>query len=519
MTPFAIVHRLMDMPPDWHDRTALSASDGRISFADLRRGMLKFGGWLTGSMGVQRGDRVAVCLPKSLATAQMVYGIFAAGATYVPLQFHGPMSRLNAILASLAPRLLLTTPEMAGRLANDSGVSAAAGYRTVELSPAADDIDRLSNGIPSLPAVAESGLDELAAIFFTSGSTGNPKGVMWSRRAMATTIQRARLYHRVNENDVLISHAGLHYSPSIDMFFPLLCGCHAFLLADRETMLTGLVGEAIEREGVTMWVSSATLLRLLVESGNLEQRQLAGLRYVEFMGEPLAIPVLRRLMAALPGARFVNNYGATEAYDVAHYEVPRPLPDDLSAVPLGRPLGNYVVSLRDESGTEVPQGTAGEICVVGPQVTMGYWADPEQTARRRIDGRADSYRSGDFAYFGPDGILRLIGRQDHVVKLHGNRFDLSEIEAALKAHPAVREAVAVAIESTRTAGESEVRAAVQVDTSSLDADTLIRELRHLCRDRLPNFARPALFVPLADFPLLSTGKIDRGALKARLSAK
>ncbi len=518
VTQFSIVQRLMEMPAEWHDRTILSSTEGRLSFADMRHGMLRFAGWLTGAMGVQSGDRVAVCLPKSLVTAQMIYGIFASGAAYVPLQFHGPTSRLNAILASVAPRLLLTTPEMAGRLADELGTQVRQPVRMIELNLATDEIDRLSRGLPSLLAATEVGIDDLSAIFFTSGSTGDPKGVMWSRRAMSTTIERARLYHRVKENDRLISHAGLHYSPSIDIFFPLLCGCTAFLLAERETMIAEQVVNVVEREETTMWISSATLLRLLVENGDLERRRLGNLRYVEFMGEPLAIPALRRLMAALPGARFVNNYGATEAYDIVHYQVSYPLPENLSAVPLGRPLGNYVFSLRDETGAEVPSGTLGEICVVGSQVMMGYWSDPVQTARKRFEGRADSYRTGDFAYFGSDGLLHLVGRKDHVVKLHGHRFDLSEIEAALRAHTAVREAAAFAIHVAGALGEKEVRAAVHVDASSLATNKLAGELRRLCRERLPNFARPTRIAALPDFPLLSTGKVDRGALEALLSA-
>jgi amino acid adenylation domain-containing protein len=508
----------MEMPTEWHDRTILSSSEGRLSFADMRHGMLRFAGWLTGAMGVQRGDRVAVCLPKNLVTAQMIYSIFASGAAYVPLQFHGPTSRLNAILASVAPRLLLTTPEMAGRLADELGTEVRQPVRTIELDLATDEIDRLSRGLPSLSAVAEVGIDDLAAIFFTSGSTGNPKGVMWSRRTTATTIDRARLYHRVNENDRLISHAGLHYAPSIDIFHPLLCGCSAFLLAERETMIAEQVANVVEREETTMWSSSATLLRLLVENGELERRRLVNLRYVEFMGEPLPIRTLRRLMAALPGAHFVNRYGATEANDIVHYQVPQPLPENLSTVPLGRPLGNYVFSLRDEAGAEVPPGMPGEICVVGPQVMMGYWSDPGQTARTRFEGRADSYRTGDFAYHDRDGLLHLVGRKDHVVKLHGHRFDLSEIEAALRAHPAVREAAAFAIHVPGGLGEMEVRAAVHVDASLLAANKLAGELRRLCRERLPNFARPTRIATPPNFPLLSTGKVDRKALEALLSA-
>ncbi len=508
-----IVELLMHFPENWLARTALAASDGKMTFADLHQGMRQAAAWLM-SLGVRPGDAVTVCLPKCLPAVQLVYGVFACGAVYVPLQFNGPPNRLNAIIASVKPRLTLTTPEMAGRLSGEPGASK---HDVVPLTLLANDIEVLAHDLPLPEAFPQRAPEDLAAIYFTSGSTGQPKGVMWSRRAMAMTVRRTLDYHHANADDRLISHIGFHYSPSMDIFYPLFSGCSAYVLNEREALAPDQVASILEREQTTMWVSSASLLRLLAEGGDLKRRRLGAMRYVEFMGEPLAVSVLRQLMDAFPKARFLNNYGATEAYDIAHYHVPRPLPDDLEVVPIGQPLGNYEFQLRSEGGGEARDGQSGEICVAGPQVMMGYWSDEEQTAARRIDGRSDSYRTGDFAFRGTDGSLRIIGRRDNVVKLHGNRFDLGEVVAVLKHHPAVREAVAFAVATTSGLGDKEVRAAVLLGTAATQNPGLLNDLRRLCRDGLPTFARPARIAMMEQFPLLSSGKIDRKALEQALS--
>ena len=508
-----IVELLLRIPENWLGRTALSASDGKLTFSQLRTGMLQAAAWLA-DRGVRPGDVVTVCLPKCLPAVQLVYGVLACGAVYVPLQFNGPPNRLNAIIASVKPRLTLTTPEMAGRLSGEPGASKP---DLVPLTLLANDIEALARDLPLPTSLPERTPEDLAAIYFTSGSTGQPKGVMWSGRAMAMTVRRTLDHHHADADDRLISHIGFHYSPSMDIFYPLFSGCSAYVLTEREALAPEQVANILEREQTTMWVSSASLLRLLAEGGDLKKCRLTAMRYVEFMGEPLAVPVLRQLMDAFPKARFLNNYGATEAYDIAHYHVPRPLPHDLEAIPIGQPLGNYEFQLRSEEGGDATDGQSGEICVAGPQVMMGYWGDDEQTIARRIDRRPDSYRTGDFAFRGADGSLRMIGRKDSVVKLHGNRFDLGEVVTVLKHHAAVREAVVFAVATTSGLGDKEVRAAVLVDTAATQNPGLLNDLRRLCRDGLPTFARPARITMMEQFPLLSSGKIDRKALEKTLS--
>jgi acyl-coenzyme A synthetase/AMP-(fatty) acid ligase len=216
-------------------------------------------------------------------------------------------------------------------------------------------------------------------------------------------------------------------------------------------------------------------------------------------------------MDAVPHAEFRNLYDATEAFDIVEYVVPRPLVADLNALPLGRPCPHYELSLRDEEGREVGPGEVGEICVVGPAVTIGYWNDPALSAAKRLTGIPESYRTGDLARRGDDGLITLVGRKDHMVKLRGHRFDLGEIEATARSQARVREAVAFTIGGPEE--PVEIVLAVLADVTGDERIDLEHKLQRVNRERLPQFARPHRIVIYGEFPLLSTGKIDRRALE------
>jgi amino acid adenylation domain-containing protein len=513
MEELPIVRRLLDLPRAWTDRTVLRSAAGRLNFGELREGMLRIAAWLATEAGVRSGDRVAICLPKSLEAVQTICGILAAGAVYVPLQFRGPPARLAAILGSVEPRLLLTTGEMSVRLHALDRFAGAPPVRTVDVKADGRGLESLLSAIApatSIPSVAPS---DLGAIFFTSGSTGAPKGVMLSHGSMATTLGLGRQTRQERPDDRLISLAALHYVASLELFLPIVRGSSMLLLSEDECMFPERIASAIEKERVTQLQVTATGLRLLFERGALERRDLGSLRRVNFFGEPLPLPLLRRIMAILPRTEFVNIYGATEASAMVAYKVPRPLPDEIHALPLGKPRPLYEVTLRDDTGAEVPRGEVGEICVTGPQVMSGYWNDPELTAARRVDVRTESYRTGDLGVMDDAGLLRLVGRKDQMIKLRGHRLDLGEIEAALRAHAAVRDAVALTVPAAQ--GDMQIRAFVLADAS----ERLAIDLGRLCRERLPRFAQPAGIEVLGQFPLLSTGKVDRQALKAFAAAE
>ncbi len=496
-----LVGQLMQMSAKDLDQTVFLWSGGSMTFGQLRDRMLRLAGWLNEAAGVLPGDRVALCLPKSPEAALLMYGILAAGAVYAPLQFRGPPERLNAIVKSVQPRLLLTTGSMARQFASAN----SAPLHEIDLRDDGSGLQSLLAAASPRAGVAEVAPDDLAWLIFTSGSTGEPKGVMLSHRNMAANVEAMQHRDAMSPSDLRISHAPMHYISAFDLLFPLASGVRTFLLPEREAMFPERLAEVMESQRSTILSSSATALRLLLERGQLERRDLSALRRISFYGEPMTMSALRQVMAALPAVEFVNHYGATEIDNIANYIVPRPLPEDLLRLPLGLPTGYCEVTLRDEAGREVAEGDVGEICVVSAGVAAGYWGDPALAASRRLAGLADSYRTGDFAVRDKDGLLHSVGRKDQMVKIRGHRLDLGEVEAVLRLHPQVRDALAVAV----GARDTEIRAVVLSEAGP----SLLSDLKLLCRQRLPSYGRPARIATLAQFPLLATGKIDRQALR------
>jgi len=509
MSEYPIVRRLVGMPSAWAERTAFSAAGGRLDFATLRRDMLRFAGWLVREAGVRPGDRVAICLPKTLETARAVHGVLAAGAAYVGLQFRGPPARLAAILAATEPQLLLTTPEMTTALAAEGGASALPPTLHVDAAAGGAGLDPLLAAAAALAEPVAVGPDDLAAILFTSGSTGEPKGVMRTQRNLAQHVVAQLADDGVGPEDMRPGNTGLHYSPPT-LFYPAASGCRVHLLTDEEAMFPEAVAEVLERERATSWRATATALRFAIERGELARRDLGQLRLVSSYGEPMSVELVRQLQSALPQARIVSTYGSTEAPSVARFEAPRPLPDELRTVPLGRVADHYGLQLCDENGAAVAAGEVGEICLAGPSVFPGYWRDPALTHSRQLRGEPGTYRSGDLAHATPDGMLHFAGRRDHQVKLRGHRFDLGEIEAALKRDGTVREAAAFALPTAD--GGADIVAIVE---AAPDA-ALERALREICAERLPRFAWPRRIEFRAALPRLPNGKLDRQTMRKNI---
>ena len=187
---------------------------------------------------------------------------------------------------------------------------------------------------------------------------------------------------------------------------------------------------------------------------------------------------------------------------MSQFTVPAAGLSQLQSLPIGKPLGDYQFGLYDDEGNPVAQGDPGEICVTGPVAITGYWKRPELTEASRLNGIPNSYRTGDLARLGPDGNYHFAGRRDHQVKIRGHRFELGEIEAVLRSHGSVREAVAFVI-------NDEIGACIAAD----DRNGLAGEVRTICAKRLPVFARPKHLKVFRDFPHLASGKVDRIRLR------
>jgi amino acid adenylation domain-containing protein len=480
---------------------AVRAGDLVMSYGELRQAVRSCADGLRRS-GVRPGDRVAICLPKSLSSLTMILGTLAAGAAYVPLNHRVPGTQALAILEDIRPRMLIAAPETMALLepAHLPGLLLARPASTP--GEPFDAITRFPGGnldVPSPP--------DLAAVFYTSGTTGEPKGIMLSHRNMASFVYWASDAFRISAADRISSHAPFNFDLSVLDIFATL-GRHATvsLLDETTARFPGAVRRIIETHGITVWYSVPTALAQLQARGALSG--LRNPRLALYAGEVFPTPILRRVMADMPDTEFVNLFGPTETNVCAYYRLPGPPDSDFDTVPIGIPCEHLDVSLLGEDGTPVAAGEAGEICVAGSAVTAGYWQRPDLTHATRAGGRSGTYRTGDFAFIRGDGMMMLVGRRDQQVKVRGFRIELLGLEATLNACPAVREAVAVPTGDAADGG-------LTVFLTAAESQPEDSAVRAFVASRMAPYYVPDRIEWLTDMPRTTTGKIDRGALRLR----
>jgi amino acid adenylation domain-containing protein len=347
----------------------------------------------------------------------------------------------------------------------------------------------------------------LAYIIYTSGSTGRPKGVTGLHQGMVNRIVAQASIAAFENEDVCCQKTSIGFVDSIfEVLGPLSHGLQLVIAdpaAGRDPVaLAKLIADA----DVTRVVMVPSLASTLV-SEPTARRWLSGLKVCTLSGEAFGKDLLQHLIEALPGCRFVNLYGSSEASADVSYYVAGEWTEGV--VPIGRPISNTQAYVLDGFGEVSPTGVAGELYVGGAGLARGYLGRPDLTAERFVpspfgDG-ARLYRTGDLVRYLPDGNLEFLGRIDHQVKLRGYRIELGEIEAALVQHPDVDQAVVTAREDSP--GDKRLVAYV-VGNAEVDV------LRGHLKQSLPDYMVPSAFVMLEALPLSPNGKIDRKALPA-----
>jgi amino acid adenylation domain-containing protein/FkbM family methyltransferase len=386
--------------------------------------------------GVGPDALVGVVLERS---AEMVVGLLAvlkAGGAYVPIDPGYPAERVGLIIADARPALLLTQERLANSL-GEHGLPVV--VLDAEPSPFADE------SAENLPGGATE--DNLAYVIYTSGSTGHPKGVMIAHRAIANRLLWMQSAFPVGAGDRLLQKTTISFDASVwELFVPLLAGATLVVARPGGHQDPAYLVEAVERHGITVLQLVPSMLRLFLAESGVERCR--SLKRMFCGGEALPGQLVAQFYALLGDAELHNLYGPTEvSIDATTYACAPGLADDVA--PIGRPLTNVRVYLLDEYGRPVGIGQPGEVYVGGEGLARGYLARPALTAEKFLpdpfsgEPGARLYRTGDLGRFRPDGVVEFLGRADHQVKLRGFRIELGEVEAALRHHPAVRDAVAV----------------------------------------------------------------------------
>jgi amino acid adenylation domain-containing protein len=470
--------------------------------------------------GVVRGDRVGIYMHKSLESAIALYGIMKAGAVYVPLDPLAPHARLQHVIRDCDIRCLVTKEAkrepLREILATQTSVEFLIGLEAQDGWPVRtvtwDEVFSVpSESVPDVGTIE----DDLAYILYTSGSTGNPKGIMHTHRSGLSFAVWAAETYSLASTDRLSNHAPLHFDLStFDFFAGALAGATTTIIPEALTNFPSNVARLIEGERLSIWYSVPYALIQLVTRGGIESRDLSSLRWVLFAGEPFPTKHLRELMARLPDARFSNLYGPTETNVCTYYHVLPLAEESDEPIPIGRVCENAEGVVVDADDQLVEPGGTGELLIRGPLVMRGYWGRPDLTeqglSHRQLfpHYREVFYRTGDLVQLDPSGNYRYLGRRDRQIKTRGYRVELDEIEVALLAHDLVEEAAVFPVPDGKGSNLIEV-AVTTKESIPLDVTDLFEHLA----SRLPPYAVPAKITVVADFPRTSTGKVDRRALQ------
>ncbi|MEU6194005.1 amino acid adenylation domain-containing protein [Streptomyces sp. NPDC047061] len=492
------------------DRTAVVHEAETATFAQLNARANQLARHLA-RLGAGPERTVALAMPRSLDMVVALWAVLKAGAAYLPVDLDHPAARVRAMLEDATPLLVLTTVDAAERL--PAGVAPLCvddpvlRERLAELGTA-----DLTDAERPVPLRSEHPL----YVIYTSGSTGRPKGVVMPAAPIVNLLAWHAAVMPAGPDSVTAQFASLSFDPAAQEI--LSAGTSGKTLAvptDEIRRSPADLAHWLERHQVTELFAPTALIELLCREALRLGLDLPKLRQVAQGGEALILSdAVRAFFDAVPGRRLHNYYGPTETHAATSHTVERPVAGQPSQVPIGSPIWNTRVHLVDENLRPVPLGVPGEVCVAGAAVARGYLYRPAETAQRFIPdpyGPPGSrmYRTGDLARWRSDGRLEFLGRNDFQVKIRGFRIELGEVEEALRADPAVAQAVVTADDADR-AGKRLIAYVVAPPGQTPDP----ARIRASVAAQLPGYMVPAAVVVLDRLPVNPNGKVDRLALPA-----
>lgn len=489
----ALLHRKFFELAEKHPEkpAVLWDNNGKHTYGELHQKALKVAALLH-ARGVRQGDIVGVRIAKGPDQVTALLGILAAGAAWVPLGSDQPAARRRHILKQANSSVVLHDKSVLSDL--DSEVVNVLLFDAYNL---ALDVEKLN-------PLAQS-TDDLAYVLFTSGSTGEPKGVEITHRAVMNTIDSVNALIGLAEDDRTLGLSSLEFDLSVqDIFAPLNTGGAIVTLTESERRDADAWCELIATHHVTQLYCVPPLLDMLLSATSTAD--LHSLRWCLLGGDWVTLDLPVRLRDRVPHCRFAGLGGATEtAIHSTFYEVTDPSDLDplLGSVPFGVPLANMQARIVDDSGNDRPDFVPGEYQVAGPGIARGYRNDSALTELKfpYIDGQR-WYRTNDLARYLADGTIEFLGRRDDQVKIRGYRIEIGEVEAAIRATPGVTAAVVSFID--RVDRPPYLGAVITVEQP-----TTTTKIRQHIQELLPPYMIPEVMLPVAALPVNSNGKHDR----------
>ena len=452
-------------------------------------------------LGVEPEVRVGLCVERSLEMVVGLLGILKAGGVYVPLDPTYPRERLTFMLEDAETTVLVTQQQLLERLpTHEKVVCLDTDWQTI----AQESKENMATAVTG---------ENVAYIMYTSGSTGQPKGVLGTHRAAINRFHWMWITYPFELGEVCCQKTALSFVDSVwEIFGPLLRGIRTIIIPDRAVKNPEHLLDTLADHAVTRIVLVPSLLRMLLDAATDLTDVLPNLKYCISSGETLPLDLALCFMKRMPHCVLLNLYGSSEvAADATCFDMRNYI--SLPCIPIGRPIANTQIYLLDDQMQLVPVGLPGELAIGGDGLARGYFNRPALTAAKFVpnpfsgEPGARLYLTGDWARYLPDGNIEYLGRLDHQVKIRGFRIELGEIETVLSQHPAVREVVVVAHEDTP--GDKRLVAYVVLHKGQC---TTANDLQGHVLKALPAYMMPSTFVWLEALPLTPNGKVNRHAL-------
>lgn len=456
-------------------------------------------------LGVSPNVLVGIYIERSIEMVVGLLGILKAGGAYVPIDPSYPQERLEFMIQDAQVQVILTLEKFVPKLNH--------GLQVVCLDSDWLDIEQELDRNLNISSTSKT----LAYVEYTSGSTGNPKGVCVVHQGVVRLVKNTN-YYNFSDNEVFLQLAPLAFDAStFEIWGSLLNGSKLAIMPAHTPSLEEL-GQAIrDYQVTTLWLTSG-LFSLMVDE---RIEDLRPLKYLLAGGDALSVPHVQKLLKELKHTQLINGYGPTENTTFTCCYAMTGATQLNGSVPIGRPIANSQVYILDRQLQPVPIGVSGELYIGGEGLAQGYLNNPTLTAEKFITNHFDRsnseylYRTGDLARYRVDGNIEFVGRTDFQVKIRGFRIELNEIEAVLAQHPDVREVLVLARED-RLGNKQLVAYAVPhvVPQDALGGNkSLVNlSLRDFLRAKLPDYMVPASMVILEAMPLNANGKIDRKQL-------
>ena len=472
--------------------------------------------------GVARGDRVGLHLHKSLESIIGIHGILRAGAAYVPLDPLAPPTLLRTIVADCGIRVLVTHDlrrTSVAAVAEDCDITHVVGLsESLAGSVVTNSWADVAARSPIEPVAALA--DDLAYVMYTSGSTGEPKGIMHTHRSGMAFTRLSAAKFDLDEHDRLANFAPLHFDISLlEMFTGPAVGACVVILTEPYLRMPASLAAHLADEQCSVTYTVPSTYQQLLQRGGLENHDLSSLRMVLFGGEIFPPARAAEFMQHVPNATMVNVYGPAEVNVCTLYHFDT-RPDPEVQIPIGMAWGDTETRVVGADGRPVADGETGELVVRTATMMQGYWNRPDLDAAAfdqaiAPGGRTERwYRTGDVVEQAKDGTLTFLGRRDHQVKIRGHRLELESVEAVLGDIPKIEQAV-VGLRPGAASGDDELVAAV-ITAPDVEIDS--GEVRRLLAEHLPPYAVPSEILTVAEMPRTPSGKIDRRSVRADLKS-